>query len=195
MDEYRIDKDNLLDSLAGWNKFLKRRVHLIACGGTALTLLGVKESTKDIDFMVPKLDEYEYLIKILKDLGYESTTGSGFRRKGELFVYDFFRGNTIHTTELLHSPLKKGRHILVKEFSYIYLGALNNYDLIISKLFRGTAVDFEDAASLIRARRAEIDLAQLEKHFKETAGYDVAEERMLKNWEHFKTFLIREKQQ
>ena len=87
--------------------------------------------------MVPKLDEYEYLMEILKDLGYEPATGSGLRRKGELFVYDFFRGNTIHTTELLHSPLKKGRHILVKEFSHIYLGVLNSYDLIISKLFRG----------------------------------------------------------
>jgi hypothetical protein len=49
--EYRLDRDALLDVLGQWNTFLKRKVHLIACGGTALTLLGVKESTKDIDFM------------------------------------------------------------------------------------------------------------------------------------------------
>jgi hypothetical protein len=48
--EYRIDKQGLLDRISAWDTFLKRKVHLIACGGTALTLLGVKPSTKDIDF-------------------------------------------------------------------------------------------------------------------------------------------------
>ena len=51
--EYRLDKDELLFELGQWNSFLKKRVHLIACGGTALTLAGIKESTKDVDFMVP----------------------------------------------------------------------------------------------------------------------------------------------
>ncbi|MEK6681720.1 MAG: hypothetical protein AABY79_07115 [Nitrospirota bacterium] len=46
--EYRIDKERLLDIISAWDSFLKRRVHLIACGGTALTLLGIKASTKDI---------------------------------------------------------------------------------------------------------------------------------------------------
>jgi peroxiredoxin family protein len=55
---YRIDKQSILDRISNWNDFLKRRVHLIACGGTAMTLLGVKESTKDIDLMVPKVNEH-----------------------------------------------------------------------------------------------------------------------------------------
>ena len=63
--EYRLDKNKLLDTLVQWNRFLKRKVHLIACGGTALTLLDVKPSTKDVDFMVPQKREYNYLIKIL----------------------------------------------------------------------------------------------------------------------------------
>ncbi len=53
--EYRLDKNELLEHMRVWNQFFKRKVHLIACGGTAMTLLGVKESTKDIDFMVPKI--------------------------------------------------------------------------------------------------------------------------------------------
>lgn len=44
--EYRIDKDGLMDRLSAWDDYLKRKVRLIACGGTALTLLNVKESTK-----------------------------------------------------------------------------------------------------------------------------------------------------
>ena len=58
--EYRLNRDTLLDVLGQWNAFVRRKVHLIACGGTALTLLGVKESTKDVDFMVPVESEYRY---------------------------------------------------------------------------------------------------------------------------------------
>jgi len=36
--EYRIDKEGLLEKIVAWDSFLKRKVHLIACGGTALAL-------------------------------------------------------------------------------------------------------------------------------------------------------------
>ena len=55
--EYRLDKYRLLETLEQWNRFLKRKVHLIACGGTAMTLLDVKASTKDVDFMVPNVSD------------------------------------------------------------------------------------------------------------------------------------------
>ena len=44
--ESRIDSQALLEVMALWNRFLRRKVHLIACGGTAMTLLQVKPSTK-----------------------------------------------------------------------------------------------------------------------------------------------------
>jgi len=40
--DYRINKQTLLDILGQWNGFLRRKIHLIACGGTALTLLDIK---------------------------------------------------------------------------------------------------------------------------------------------------------
>lgn len=69
--KYRLNKQTLTDLLRQWNAFLKRKVHLVACGGTALTLMDIKPSTKDVDFMVPVEPEYRYLIKTLKDLGYQ----------------------------------------------------------------------------------------------------------------------------
>ena len=81
--EYRLNKQKLLEVLVQWNRFLKRRVHLIACGGTAMTLLDVKPSTKDVDFMVPNMAEYNYLIRMLKELDYEPVTASGWQRKGD----------------------------------------------------------------------------------------------------------------
>jgi len=182
--EYRIDKQGLFDRLSAWDGFLKRNVHLIACGGTALTLLGIKPSTKDVDLVVPDISEHEYLINILQQLGYKSITGSGWSR-GDGFIFDLFRGKFVHTTELLKNPLDEDQHILVKEFNKVYLGVLNYYDIMITKLFRATSVDIEDCLMLLRSKRSEIDIECLEKRFKETASFDVSEDRVNKNLEYF----------
>ena len=51
--DYRLNKHSLLDILGQWNGFAKRKIHLIACGGTAMTLQDIKESTRDVDIIVP----------------------------------------------------------------------------------------------------------------------------------------------
>jgi len=58
--EYRLNKQTLLDVLGQWNAFFKRKIHLIACGGTALTLLDIKQSTKDVDFLALLREEKLY---------------------------------------------------------------------------------------------------------------------------------------
>lgn len=88
--------------------------------------------------------------------------------------------------------MKKGNHILIKEFSHIYLGALNYYDLLISKLFRATSVDIEDCLSLIRERGKEIDQDLLARRFQETASFDISESSVNKNLEHFLNVLRKE---
>ena len=183
--EYRLGKEQLLNIMVEWNRFLKRRVHLIACGGTAMTLLGVKPSTKDIDFMIPNIKEYAYLIKQLSALGYKQTTGSGWKRDKEIFQFDLFNGNYIHTTELLNSPLEDGRNAVLKEYSHLYIGILNDYDLICSKLMRGTRVDFEDCLMLFREHRGNIDIVELTEHFNELLLYEVAEARLKPNMNYF----------
>lgn len=182
--DYRLNKDRLLEILGEWNHFLKRKVHLIACGGTAMTLLGVKPSTKDVDFMTPRDGDYDYLTKQLKALGYKQTTGTGWMRQGEDFRFDIFSGNRIHRTELLVSPLDEGRHVLLKDFSYLYIGILNDYDLIASKLMRGTSVDFEDCLNLVEAHHEALEIEKLIRHFCEMVRYDVAEHRLRPNIDH-----------
>lgn len=183
--QYRLGKEQLFEVLEEWNRRLKRRVHLIACGGTALTLLDVKASTKDVDFMVPVLKEYTYLTKNLEQLGYLRVTQSGWQRQGEIFQFDLFRGTNIHTTGLLDSPLEPGKHYLLREYSHLYVGILNYYDLICSKLMRGTRVDFDDCLMLAEARISEIDVDALVAHFQEMILYDVSEVRLRPNIEHF----------
>src|SRR3972149_6719293 len=183
--EYRIDKQALLDVMEQWNRFLKRKVHLIACGGTAMTLLNVKPSTKDIDFMVPKPTEHDYLLTVLKQLGYGQTTQSGWQRQGDPFIFDLFRGKRIHTTELLESPLEEGSHRKLKEYSHLYIGILNEYDLIAGKLMRGTGVDFDDCLMLVRSDRT-IDIERLKRHYLELVSFDISQERIAPHIDQFR---------
>jgi Nucleotidyltransferase of unknown function (DUF6036) len=181
---YRINRDTLYDRLAIWNGYLRRKVYIIACGGTALTLLGVKDSTKDVDLIIPNDAQYSYLIKILQDIGYKQVTQYGWSSQ-DLFIFDIFIGNRVYSTALLQSPLDENNHTLIKEFSYLYLGVLNDYDLIISKIFRGAEADFEDCLDLINYREGSIDLDKLKHRYRETASYDISEEKVMKNFDIF----------
>ena len=187
--EYRLDKEELLTHLKNWSRFLRRKVHLIACGGTAMTLYGVKASTKDVDFMVPNIKERQYLTKQITMLGYQQVTQYGWERKGEDFRFDLFHGNRIHTTELLESPLENGRNTLLMDFSHLYIGILNSYDLIASKLMRGTQVDFDDCLMLVKTCREELDMTILVDRFNEMILYDISEVRLRPNIDRFMNVL------
>ena len=138
--------------------------------------------------MCPDDKEYNYLIKILKDLGYKQVNAMRWKRENELFDIDLFPDKKIHTTELLESPLEKGNHIFLQNIGRIYIGILNYYDLISSKLFRGEGVDFEDCLMLAKVKGKEIDKDLLIKRYQELASYDVSEERIKG---HLQSFLVR----
>lgn len=189
--QYKLNKKYLLDILRSWNGFLKKKVNLIACGGTAMTLLDIKESTIDIDLLVPKESEHVYLTRILEDIGYKNEQETRWVGK-DGFKFDLFIGKTIFQTELLESPLKEDNNILLKDFGNIYLGILNYYDLIISKLFRYTSTDRGDCLELIKSKRDEINLKKLKSRFYETSSYDVFDKKNKRNFELFSKFLKKE---
>lgn len=183
--DYRTTPDELMMTLALWDELIpgRARIHLIGCGGTALTLLGYKESTKDVDLLVPWVREYERLIRFLERAGYQRTTTFGWHRPGEGVIYDLYPGKRVYMTELLTSPLLRGANRKIRQWKKICLGVLNTVDLIISKLFRGTAADREDCLAVLRNET--VDFAELEKRYRETARYDVSEARVLRNWSVF----------
>jgi hypothetical protein len=183
--EYRINSDQLIETLTVWDDLLpgREKIRLIACGGTALTLLGYKPSTVDVDFLVPIEDEYKRLVQFLEQAGYEQVSGHRWKKSGETIVFDLFVGNSVYTTALLDSPLEPGKNRKIREFKKIYLGVLNPIDLIITKLFRGHGVDFEDCRLLFEKEK--VNMVDLEKRYKETASYEIGEEKVLKNFEVF----------
>ena len=178
--KYRLSANDLLDTLDNWNSLMNFRVSLIACGGTALNLLKIKDSTKDIDFTVPVAKEYERLMKFLRDLGYEEQGGGLAHDDDPNLIYQFWCGNKVFTTNLLDSPLEPGKHIMVKRWSHIYLGALNLTDLIITKMFRGTPVDRDDCIAAFAT--GQVNAEQLLERYSEAARYDLYPEKVRRNF-------------
>ncbi len=176
---YRITSNELLETLENWDRVINFRLHLIACGGTALTLYGWKESTKDIDFMIPLEKEFPRLIKFIRSIGYREAPGGWANPDDPFFIYQFWSGNWVFTTELLQSPLKTANHVQIKKWGRIYLGALNPTDLIISKIFRGTTADIQDCA--VAFEKGYVDPQSLMDRFHETALYDLTPVEKLRN--------------
>jgi hypothetical protein len=178
--KYRITGRKLTQTIDNWEHLISFKVNLIGCGGTALTLLDIKDSTKDIDFIVPVHKEYERLMKFLRWLGYEEKGGGLAHPDDPYFLYQFWAGNRVFTTDLLDSPLDPGKNIAVKKWRHIYLGALNLQDLIITKIFRGTQLDVDDCVAAFAA--SQIDPEELLKRYAETAKYDLNPEKMIQNF-------------
>jgi hypothetical protein len=178
--KYSITGKELIETLDNWDQLINFKVNLISCGGTALTLLEIKESTKDVDFIVPIAKEYERLMSFLRSIGYEEK-GGGLRHPNDPnFLYQFWVGNKVFTTDLLDPPLDPGRNIFIKKWRHIYLGALNLQDLIITKMFRGTQVDVDDCVAVFDA--SEMDPGELLQRYAEAAKYDLNPEKMIENF-------------
>ena len=178
--KYRITGRELIQTIDNWEHLINFKVNLIGCGGTALTLLEIKDSTKDIDIIVPVGKEYERLMKFLRSLGYEEKGGGLAHPDDPYFLYQFWVGNRVFTTDLLDSPLDPGKNIPIKEWGHIYLGALNLQDLIITKMFRGMQVDVDDCVAAFAT--SEIDSEELLKRYAEAAKYELNPEKMIQNF-------------
>lgn len=145
-----------------------------------MTLLKIKDSTKDFDFIVPKENECPRLMKYLKDLNYGDKGGGLFHEDDPSFIYQFWCGNIVFTTGLLDSPLDEGKHILIKKWTHIYLGALNMIDLIISKMFRGYQVDRDDCIAAFAT--GQVNAEELLDRYSEAARYNLNPEKVMQNF-------------
>ena len=55
-----IDRNELVKWLRSIDNKLHRKITLVAVGGTAMTLLGLKSSTRDIDFCIKSEDKKDF---------------------------------------------------------------------------------------------------------------------------------------
>jgi hypothetical protein len=143
-----ITKQDLLDWLKQIDKNLKKKMTIIAVGGTAMTLLNLKESTKDVDFCVETNNYNKF-----KELS-----------KSNIFIVDIFQEGYIFTLQLPEDYKKKSsKH--KQKFKYLDLRVLMLEDIIITKTARLNTRDIEDIKIL--SETGKINLNRLKERFKE----------------------------
>lgn len=131
-----LDKSKLVEFLKTLDEKTTKRITLIAVGGTAMTLLDIKKSTRDIDFTAPTEDYHEFK-RILNRTphGFEIhlwPDGTVFSQ----FLPDDYEDKSITITELKHITLK----------------ALNPIDIVVTKIGRLDPRDLEDIEDCIRKK-------------------------------------------
>ncbi|MDD4878387.1 MAG: DUF6036 family nucleotidyltransferase [Candidatus Nanoarchaeia archaeon] len=114
-----IDKDMLLDLLSEVDKALGKEMSIVAVGGTAMTLLDLKQSTIDIDFNASK-DDVTELRRAFNSIPH------GFR-------VDLFVEGMIFSQQLPDDYLKKCIPVKTK-FAHIHLFALHNMRRLLTIL-------------------------------------------------------------
>ena len=162
-DKRQLQLTDLYALLESIGRHAVKRVDLYALDGTALTILGIKSSTIDIDFNVDSEKQHRYLTTLFRDLGFEQQSTLRWRTQ-EGFAIDLFHGSNILGTQLLSDCLKKSK--LISSFGKLMLHTLSLEDIIISKLARGDERDFGDIRQILLNEK--IDVRGLVDRYKET---------------------------
>lgn len=141
-----ITKNSLLEWLKKVDRKLQRRITLVAVGGTAMTLLGLKPSTIDVDFCIDG-----------KDIGI-----FGKVTKDSEFKVDLFQDGFILSEQLPEDYIQKSNRIETGMVN-IDLRTLSLVDIIITKIARYNERDEEDIAAVLKNRA--VDKEELIKRF------------------------------
>lgn len=129
MEKPEVNNEKLIAYLREIDELLEVDIRVIAVGGTAMTLLGLKSSTIDIDF---NFDDKDYeIINEIKDL-----IPTGFR-------VDIFKSGWIVSQQLPPDYLENIIKIDV-EFKHISLYTIHPLDIVAIKIPRLIDRDLED---------------------------------------------------
>jgi len=142
-----ITKNDLLEWLKEIDRKIKTKMVLVAVSGTALTLLGLKPSTLDVDFCID--GNQEALFK--KSMGKPA------------FKVDIFRDGFIFAEQLPSDYLEKSISIKTN-LARIDLRALSLVDIILTKIARYNERDEDDISAIVAKNK--VNKEELERRFK-----------------------------
>lgn len=156
-----VDLDTFLQLLAD----LDEELELFAMDGTAMVLKGIKESTKDIDFLTTA--PYAQIKKLLTLAGLQEESTS---QLCNIWHLKDIRIDIFYNAFILGFPLPPDWKELsehIKNVGKIRLFILNWYDVIITKIARSERRDVEDSIAIIRHEK--LDFQKLKERYYEHA--------------------------
>jgi len=144
-----LDKSRLLDFLKVLDNEMSRKITVVAVGGTAMTLLDLKPSTRDIDFTAPEKD-YDEFQRVLQSVPH------GFEVQG-------WSDGTVFSQTLPDDYLEKSKPIA--NFKHIHLRALHPVDIVATKIGRLDQRDLQDIE--ICVKKFKLSKTQIEERAKQ----------------------------
>ncbi len=169
-----LNKDKLLEILKEMDSSIDYKVTLILLGGSALSLLELKQGTEDIDyiFLTDKKEEFELLCeKFIPKIKHEIH-----------YMQDF-------TVSHMNLPdyLNRSKPYTNVNFRNLSIKTLNIYDILLSKISRFSKGDLIDIESILG--RESIKEDELDRRYEECFdAYIVSLEKgqFRKRYEEFK---------
>lgn len=163
--------NNLRAFLERLNESVKRKVTVVLIGGNALVLLGIKETTKDIDIAYrsvhPEVGKFcqEYLHK--------------YKFPVHCFVDGLFK------TMRIKDYLQKAMIMPQTEFINLEIKILDIYDIILTKINRWHPGDIDDITDILIA--TQISESELDCRFNSILKmYMGPKDDLIKNYNEFK---------
>lgn len=139
---------------------LKRNVEVVAIGGTALSLLGDRPHSKDIDMCYLNCDFPSEFTQAVLDSGKEVGIAVKDIEMFNGFEMSFLNIPNFGERALLYKKLHL-KHILFK--------VMHPVDIILSKIYRGEPKDINDSVSLID--EGKVDASDLNTRFIQIMKY------------------------
>lgn len=167
-----ITKKDLLNWLKEIDDDLNENMVLIAVGGTAMTLLNLKESTVDVDFDVSRKDFNKFKRLILK-----------YKK----FHVDVFVDGYIFSEQLPEDYSFIAEDYEYFKFKNLVLKTLHPVDIIITKAARYNARDEDDIEAIIK--KIKIDSKKLKERFQKVLGSYAGSEKIFRD--NFETIIKR----
>ncbi|NQU78952.1 hypothetical protein HQ545_04250 [Candidatus Woesearchaeota archaeon] len=140
---------------------LDEELELFAIGGTAMVLKGIKESTKDIDFLTDA--SYDKINRMFTMAGLAEKSRSQLVNIWYMkdVRIDIFYGEFILGISLPDDWKELSEH--VKTIGRLKLYILNWYDIIITKISRAEERDYQDILVIMKSQN--IDFNKLKKRY------------------------------
>ncbi len=133
-----FNRSKLMEFLGIVDGELKNPLELTAVGGTAMTLLELKDSTMDVDLNVDGKD-FEEFRKVLERLGH------GYK-------IDLYANGLVFSQQLPEDYTQK-RIAIKTDYRSIRLYALHPLDIVVTKLGRLNDRDLEDIKTCVRKKK------------------------------------------
>ena len=167
-----MKKDNLVyEFFSSLNSALKRRVRIVAIGGNALSLLGIKEHTKDIDVCISSDD------RDVKQFCIDYT------KKYKVPVHFFVDG--LFKNVRVKDYFEKSYPLDLPEFPNLEVRVFNIYDIVLTKINRYAHEDKEDLEKVLKLYK--LNDEDLNKRFKQYLKFYMGpKEKFIKDYKKFK---------